>query len=287
MDLPDAEYPDGQTAEAAVAALTEMAGRSEPFLLAVGFRSPHLPFAAPKRYSDLYDEETIPLAPNRYRPEGSPPIAFDRYNLRQYLWEHADPDRLFSDDYARTLRHAYFACVSFVDAQVGTVLRELDRLDLRKNTIVVFTADHGLHLGEQNHWGKTTLHEASLHVPLIISWGARTHGGRSTDALVESVDVMPTLIDLAGFEVPSHLEGTSLKPVMERPDRPWKHAAFSNQPRGWLGEQRGYSIRTERYRYMEWKDTATGAVVAGNCMTLIATREKRSIVPHKVTRRTW
>jgi iduronate 2-sulfatase len=151
FDGPDTLFKDGRIAQAVLKALEKASAREEPFFFAVGFLKPHLPFSAPKKYWDLYEREQIPMVPNKFRPEGSPSIAFSRYNLKQYKWEHADPNRLFTDDYARLLRHAYFACTSFVDAQIGMIMEKVEALGLSDNTYYVYCSDHGFHMGEQNH----------------------------------------------------------------------------------------------------------------------------------------
>ncbi len=150
---------------------------------------------------------------------------------------------------ARQLIRAYHASASYTDAQIGKVLRELRRLGLEGNTIVVLWGDHGWHLGDQSLGCKHTNFEVADRAPLIISAPGQKHAGASTDALSEFVDIYPTLCELAGLPMPDGLEGTSLKPVMDNPERPWKAAAFSQYPRG---KAMGYSMRTPRYRYTEW-----------------------------------
>ena len=255
-------YPDAQTAKAVINELRKQKQTDQPFFLSVGFLKPHLPLAAPKKYWDFYKRDEIPLADNKYRPENCPAIAIDRYNLKQYQWEHSDSDRLFSDDYARLIRHAYFACVSFMDAQVGKVLNELDKLNLRNDTVVLFLSDHGFHLGEQNHWGKTTLFESSLRVPLIVSVPGLENRGQRCKSFVEYVDIYPTLLELADLKVPDYLEGISFEPLLEKPDRKWKKATFSVQSRSMVTEEYGYSMRTTRYRYTEWRNDASGIMIA-------------------------
>ncbi len=261
-DLPDSLYQDARTGAAVVEALREAARQENPFFFEVGFLKPHIPFTAPERFWALYDPDRLPLAENPFRPSGAPGLAYDRYNLRQYTWQHADPERLFTSGYARTLRQGYFASISLVDDQIGRILDELDRLGLRRNTIVVFTSDHGFHLGEVNHWGKATLFEESLRSPLIVS-APGVAGGKASEALVEYVDIVPTLLDLAGLAVPDYLEGVSMAPLLRNPDQPWKQAVFSRQPRGVLGaEIRGRSMRTRRYRYTEWRTEPADSLLA-------------------------
>lgn len=264
----DTLFQDGRIAQAALRAIEAATLQGKPFFFIVGFLKPHLPFSAPKEYWDLYDRSTIPLVPNKLRPMGAPAIAIDRYNLRQYKWQHANPDSLFTDDYARLLRHAYFACTSFIDTQIGKIMDQVDSLGLSDHTYFVYISDHGFHLGEQNHWGKTTLYESSLNSPLIISKKGMENSGMECRALVEYVDIMPTLLKLAGIEIPQHAEGISLLPLLENPDRKFKKAVYSNQERDALGRKKGFSMRDERYRYTEWRNTTTGEILANELYDL-------------------
>ena len=161
---------------------------------------------------------------------------------------------IFSDKRARELKHAYAACVSYIDAQVGKLLDELNELGLRENTIILFISDHGWHLGDQGKWGKSTNFENSTLAPFIIS-APGYNAGLKTNALVEYVDIFPSLCDLAGVNKPAYLEGNSVVPLMDDPDRKWKKAAFSQYPRGYpKAEFEGFTIRTDRYRYVEWRE---------------------------------
>jgi iduronate 2-sulfatase len=164
-----------------------------------------------------------------------------------------------TEDQARQLKHGYYACVSFTDANVGKLLDELDRLGLADNTIVVLWGDHGWKLGEHNSWCKHTNFENDANAPLIIRAPGQKSPGGKTRALVEFVDIYPTLCDLAGLERPAHLEGTSAAPLLDDPQQPWKPAAFSQYPRGSV---MGYSMRTDRYRFTAWKNRKTGQVEA-------------------------
>ena len=246
-DVPDSAYEDGLAADRAVEELNRLNGR--PFFLAVGFHKPHLPFNAPKKYWDLYREEDIRPADNPFAPKNAPKEALtDWGELRGY---HGIPTKgPLPDDLARRLIHGYRACVSYADAQIGRVLDELDRLDLRKNTIVVLWGDHGWKLGEHGMWCKHTNFELDTHSTLLVSAPGMKAAGRRTRALTEFVDIYPTLCDLAGLEKPGHLEGTSLAPLLDDPERPWKEAAYSQYPRGTV---MGYSVRTDRHRYTEWR----------------------------------
>ena len=250
-DVPDNTFQDGKVAELAVSTLRDFSKKSEPFFLAVGFIKPHLPFVSPKKYWDLYDPAKIALAPNPFRPKDAPEYAIlPGSEMRAY---HGIPQGRVPDDLARQLKHGYYASISYTDAQVGKLLDELDRLDLRKNTIVILWGDHGWKLGEHDAWCKHTNTENDTNTALILSAPGMKHAGTHTKSIVEFVDVYPTLADLAGLPLPSHLEGLSFKPVLENPSRPWKQAAFSQYPRPNNGNPlMGYSMRTERYRFTVW-----------------------------------
>jgi arylsulfatase A-like enzyme len=255
--VPDEAYPDGVIAEHAIAELNRLKDKS--FFMAVGFAKPHLPFNAPKKYWDLYDPATIKLADNPFAPRGAPSqAATDFGELRGYAGlPKTGP---IPDDLARQLIHGYFACISYTDAMIGRVLDELDRLGLTDNTIVVLWGDHGWKLGEHGMWAKHTNFELDTRVPLIISAPRMAARGQRTPALGELVDLYPTLAELAGLPLPPHLEGSSLAPLLNDPARPWKQAAFSQYPRG--NNVMGHTIRTDRYRYTEWRAIAGDEVLA-------------------------
>ncbi len=247
-DVPDDDYADGRIAAKAVEDMERL--KDQPFFLAVGFLKPHLAFAAPKRYWDLYERSAIDLADNPFRPEDAPGLAFHNWaELRAY---HGIPkEGPLPDDMARELIHGYYACVSFIDAQVGRLMAGLDLLGLRENTVVILWGDHGWNLGEHGLWCKHCNFETSVHSPLIVSVPGAADSGRRTRALTEFVDVYPSLCELCGIPLPEHLEGTSFVPLLSDPDRPWKAAAFSEYPRGPI---MGHTLRTDRYRYTEWRD---------------------------------
>lgn len=255
--IPDNQYPDGANAEHAIEELRRLKAAGRPFFMAMGFYKPHLPFNAPKKYWDLYRREDIKLADNPFLPADCPSYAPSNWGeLRNYVG--IPKDGPLSDDLARTLIHAYFACVSYTDAQIGRLLDELDRLDLRKNTIVILWGDHGWKLGEHSMWCKHTNFELDTHVPMIVSAPKQKRNIR-TRALTEFVDIYPGLCELAGLAVPAHCEGTSFVPLIDDPGRPWKSAAFSQYPRG---KVMGYTMRTDRWRYTEWQERSTGEVMA-------------------------
>jgi arylsulfatase A-like enzyme len=248
-DVPDNFYKDGMVADLAVKTLGGLAKKSEPFFLAVGFAKPHLPFVSPKKYWDLYDPAQIKLAPNPYHPKDSPDYALtNSQELRNYWGIPAEGP--MPDSLARQLKHGYYASVSYTDAQIGKVLNELDRLGLTKNTIIVLWGDHGWKLGEHGEWAKHTNFENDTNAPLILSVPGMKNAGAHSNALVEFVDIYPTLSELAGLPLPGHLEGTSFKPLLDAPNRPWKPAAFSQYPRA--NKVMGYSMRTDRYRLTVW-----------------------------------
>ncbi len=252
-DVPDNYYQDGKVADLAVETLRTISKKSEPFFLAVGFVKPHLPFVSPRKYWDLYDPAKIQLAPNKYRPKNAPDYAIQAGGeMRAY---HGIPTESIPDDLARQLKHGYYAAISYMDAQVGKVLDELDRLGLRQNTIIILWGDHGWKLGEHDAWCKHTNCENDTNVPLLLAVPGMKSAGVRSDALVEFVDIYPTLAELAGLPLPRHLEGTSFKPVLDNPRRDWKPAVFSQYPRGVGGKQlMGYSMRTARYRFTVWCD---------------------------------
>ncbi len=246
-DCADNDLADGRTADKAIECLSEI--KDKPFFLAVGFHKPHLPFIAPKKYYDLYDPKALKLAPNPFPPTDMPEVAFYPSSEMRGYTDVPDVGDI-DDKKARELIHAYYACVSYTDAQIGKVIGELERLGLRDKTIIVLWGDHGWQLGEHDIWCKHTNFEEATHAPLIISAPNQKHKGDKAEGLAEFVDIYPTLCDLVGLPIPKDLEGTSLTPLMSFPNRPWKRAAFSQYPRpkGVMG----YSMRTDRYRYTEW-----------------------------------
>src|SRR5262249_30356578 len=223
-DAPDDAYPDGKVAASAVAALRELKARGQPFFLAGGLCQPHPPVRAPQKYWDLYDRAKIPELGPETPPLNAPEIALhDWPELRGYSGV-AKQGPLPREE-AMELRHGYYAGVSYTDAQVGKVIEELDRLKLSENTVVVFFSDHGFHLGDLGLWCKDTVYEATTRVPLLLSaprsMSKRAAGGR-TDALVELIDLYPTLAELCGLPSPDKLDGRSLVPLLRDPKRSWK-----------------------------------------------------------------
>jgi iduronate 2-sulfatase len=237
-DVPDYTYPDGYNTEVAIATLKEMVTADDkPFFLALGFHKPHLHWIAPKRYWDLYDPAEIPLATQVNGPENGAAMGLHAsFELRtRYGIPKTGP---IDPKLATTLKHAYLACVSYVDAQLGRMIAALEEAGLRDNTIIVVWGDHGWHLGDMGIWGKATNYEIATRVPMMISTPdmPETSRGKTTEALVELIDIYPTLCDLAGIDQPSHLEGHSFVPLLTDPNRKWKTAAFSQYPNPALRE---------------------------------------------------
>ena len=238
-DVPDHVYPDGLSTELALATLNDhLATKPDvPLFLALGFRKPHLDFSAPAKYWDMYDPADIELAQNASAPEGGAAMGVHAsFELRTRYGIPKTGD--IPPELARTLLHAYFACASYIDAQVGKMLAGLEEAGIRDNTIIVFWGDHGWHLGDMGIWGKATNYEIAARVPLI-AWTPDMPAkvrGKKTDALVELVDLYPTFCELADIELPDHLEGSSFAPLLDDLERKWKRAAFSQYPNPALRE---------------------------------------------------
>lgn len=250
-DAPDHVYPDGLVAEEAVRYLQEFEENEEPFFLAVGFLKPHLPFNAPKKYWNLYDFDKIELPDNMKKPEGAPDVCMHNFGeLRNYTdVPQNDP---MEEDFMRKLIHGYYACVSYTDAQIGKILDALEKQGLAENTIVILWGDHGWHLGEHNLWCKHCNFEKVLHTPLILNVPGKTNKTTS-NALVEYVDIYPSLCELAGLETPCHVQGKSFVPLIKQPESTWKEAVFCR----WI---KGETIVTQSYTYTEWYDDKTGEI---------------------------
>ncbi|MCA1807954.1 MAG: sulfatase [Lentisphaerae bacterium] len=257
-DVPDDAYHDGKDALAAIAELRELSKLDRPFFLGLGFHKPHLPFNAPKRYWEMYDREALPLAVNPFEPNGVTEFSLTNFGeMRGYFGIPKEGD--IPEDLARDLIHGYCACVSYMDAQLGKVLDELKQLGLWDNTVIMFWGDHGWKLGEHNSWSKHTNFEVDTRAPLLARTPAMKAEGRTTNELVEFVDMYPTLCELCGLNIPDHCEGDSFAPLLDRPNLSWKKAAFSQYPRKGI---MGYAMRTDQYRYIEWRETDSQAVRA-------------------------
>ncbi len=254
-DVPDEAYLDGALASEAVKKLELFSKEGKPFVLMVGFKKPHLPFVAPERYWQLYDHKKIPLARFQRHAKGSPQIAYHNSpELRSYsdIPEAFNEMDVLDTEKQRELIHGYYACVSYIDAQIGKLLDQLEKTGLDKNTIVVLWGDHGWHLGDHGLWTKHTNFEQATRLPLIIASPGNEPG--RTEVPVESVDIFPTVCELAGLDVPEDVQGESLVPLMEGETRD-KDFAISQWPTRKGKGGMGYSIRTVRYRLTEWYDT--------------------------------
>jgi len=256
------QLPDGATANEAVKRIAALKSKGEPFFLAVGFLKPHLPFVAPKKYWDLYDPDTIPLPAIDHLPTGSPGFA-GHNNGELHSYPGVPTENPIPADYARTLRHGYYACISYTDAQIGKVLDALEAAGLADNTIIVLWGDHGWQLGDHGLWHKHTNFEIATRAPLLISVPQAATAGRTCEAPVEFVDVYPTLVDLCGLPAVPTLPGMSLKPYLENPSAPMQKVAISQYPRSTPeGQLMGYSIRNERYRATFWRERNGAGIVA-------------------------
>ncbi|HUG17872.1 MAG TPA: sulfatase [Planctomycetaceae bacterium] len=242
-DVPDDAYADGVLVNRALEDLKRLKSDDRPFFLAVGFFKPHLPFIAPQKYWDLYDHDQIQLPDNYSPPQDAPQESIHNSGeLRAYAGIPASGP--VSEETARNLIHGYYACVSYTDAQIGKLLDELDRLELTDNTIVVLWGDHGWNLGEHTLWCKHSCYETSMQIPLIVrSPGVKA--GERRSQLIESIDLYPTLCELAGLPLPEHLAGRSFVELMQNPDADWKTAAVGRF-------QNGDTIRTDRFRFTEY-----------------------------------
>jgi len=245
-DVDDNAYGDGVTADKSIEDMRRLAAQDEPFYLAVGFVKPHLPFVAPKRYWDLYDEGDIQLPENyRYTPEDAPEASIHTFGeLRAYIG--VPPKGPVPDEMALGMIHGYYACVSYIDAQIGRLLDELEDLGIEDETIVVLWGDHGWNLGEHTMWCKHCVYENSMHAPLLIKAPGLPAGNR-VESLVEFIDVYPTLCELTGLPEIDQLEGTSLVPLLNDPEAEWKSQAVGRFVNG-------DTIRTDQYRYSEFHD---------------------------------
>ena len=260
----DDDYADGRVAAETIrrlkAASTRLTEDSTPFFIVAGFARPHLPFSAPQKYWDLHDPDVLPQPEFEQLPKDAPPVAGKRGGeITNYKPVPEQGD--MSDGLKRQLIHGYYASTSFVDAQIGRVLDELERLELSDNTIVVLWGDHGFHLGDLGIWTKHTNYEQATRIPIIIAAPTVTTPGSVTDQLAESVDIYPTLAELAGLPAPAgpqSIDGRSLVPVLRDPSARVRDHAYHAYPKRKLGR----AIRTERFRMVEWRGIGRDAVDA-------------------------
>jgi iduronate 2-sulfatase len=237
---PDEAHTDGKVAAETIALLEK--NKDRPFFIGAGFYRPHCPFIAPRKYFDLYPLDEIPT------PASAPGVA-----TPPAAWFTNPPHWGVGEQGQREAIRAYYASITFLDANVGRVLDALDRLKLTDNTIVIFMSDHGYHLGERGQWMKQTLFERSARTPLIMAGPGVSAKGRASTRVIEFLDLYPTLADLARVSPPPGLHGRALTPLLRNPQAAWDHAALTQVRRGGVEDAfMGYSVRTEKWRYTEW-----------------------------------
>jgi iduronate 2-sulfatase len=240
-------YPTGIMTDKIIQQMRDAKDSDQPHFFTAGFSKPHLPFVAPKKYWDLYDAEDLSLPSNyTFFPKDAPSSANSEWGELRNMYDDIPSDGPVSDAMALKLIHGYLACVSYTDDMIGKLLDELESLEMLDDTIVILWGDHGFQLGDHTLWCKHTLFETSMHAPLIISapgYGA----GQRVISLVEMVDIYPTLCELAGLELPTHLQGKSLVPTMEDPNTTHKKAIYGRY-------HAGETVRTERFQYSEWSN---------------------------------
>lgn len=243
-DVPDSAYRDGKLALKAIRDLNKLKEGNKPFFLALGFYKPHLPFTAPKKYWDAYRREDIALPENYRQPETTPRKAYHNFGeLRNYETIPKEGD--LPEAQAKELIHGYYACVSYTDAQIGLVLDELERLGLAENTIVVLWGDHGWNLGDHKLWCKHANFNSSLRVPMLVKVPGKTNG-QHTHFITETIDLYPSLCELAGIEKPAHLEGDSFVSLIETGKREKDHAVVKFHD--------GVTLISGSFQYTEWTD---------------------------------
>ncbi|MBB5351325.1 iduronate 2-sulfatase [Haloferula luteola] len=250
-DVPDEAYADGRVAAETIKRLEAAAQSDEPFLIAVGFARPHLPFTVPKKYWDLYDPKKLPMPKTSEFPQDSPPVAH-KHGGEIANYKPVPNNGLTDPDLTRQLIHGYYAATSYTDAQAGKVLDALDRLKLSDNTIVILWGDHGFHLGDHGTWTKHTNYEQANRIPIIIRAPGVTQPGTSTEQLAQTVDIYPTAAALAGLpapEGPQPIDGHNLVPVLKDPKARISDHVYHAFPHAVMGR----AIRTDRYRMVEWK----------------------------------
>ena len=244
-DVPDNEYFDGMTAERAISELKQLKSSGKPFYMGLGFLKPHLPFTAPQKYWDLYEEDKVNLPYNYFKPEDAPNAAMHSFGeLRSYYGiPESGP---VSDEMAKKLIHGYYACVSYTDAQIGKVLTALDEMGLAENTVVVLWGDHGWQLGEHALWCKHSNFKTSLKVPLMVRAPGKKAGQRAS-GMVELMDLFPTLCELTGTKTPKKLHGQSFVPLLDNPNGKGKDQIFCQ----W---KHGATILTDQFAYTEYSN---------------------------------
>lgn len=272
-DVEDEAYQDGRAAASAIELLRE--NKDEEFVMFVGLTKPHLPFCAPKKYWDMYDRESFEV-PYKNAPTGS-----NRYSLTPWAELRAytgmPKEGFVSDEDSRALIHGYHACVSYTDAQVGRVMEELERLELRENTVVILLGDHGWKIGEYGAWCKHSNFEIDVNIPFIISRETgykKRKSGVESDALIEAIDLFPTMADLCGLEVEG-LDGDSVVALTDKPNKRWSDASYSLYPRG--KKIMGFTCTDGEFRYTEWWDNERSEVLCREFYTCVQDYSKQAV----------
>lgn len=253
-DGKDEEQTDGIVATETIKLLNQYAKDNKPFFLGVGFYKPHTPFVAPKKYFDMYPKDKIKIPEVSREYLSTLPVP-----TQEVLTRFKEQNNL-SKEHALSAIQAYYACISFLDAQVGRILDALEKNGLKENTIVVFTSDHGYHMGEHGYYQKKTLFENAAQVPLIISYPGQSSKGKETNSFVELIDFYPTFSELAGITFPSFVAGKSMLPILRNPTLKIRESALTEI-------ENGYTLRTENYRYTRW-------LADGNNMVELYDRKK-------------
>ena len=249
-DVSDEAYADGRIARHAIERLRALGkGKNQPFFLAIGFIRPHLPFSVPKKYWDLYDKNQLPLPEYEISPLDAPSFAVKRGGEINNF-KPIDPSSEMTDEeeLKRNLIHGYYASISYMDRQLGRVMREIKNLGLDENTIIVLWGDHGWHLGEKQHWRKQALWEDTTHVPFIVSYPKKIAKNSICESPVSFIDIYPTLVDLAGIPKKEGLDGKSLKELQVNPSIEWNRPVLSTYGKG------NHAVRSGKWRYIQYKD---------------------------------
>lgn len=273
----DGAYVDGEITADAVETIQRLATRDQPFFLAVGFMKPHSPYNAPKKYWDLYDKTQLKALCPETPPDG----------VSDLNWFYPQEIRTFEDvpeqgpipqETRIRMRHGYYAATSYLDANVGQLMDALEAAGVADETIVLLWSDHGYHLGENGHWTKVTVRELDAQVPLLVKVPGDMDG--TSDAIVEYIDIFPTLSELCGLPTPQGLDGISFGQVMQNPELPLRSAALTQACRPWIGKdpirEMGYSIRTDGYRFTQWVNFKTGKILAEELYDLTTDPYQRS-----------
>ncbi len=253
-NVADESLPDGRLANLATTELELIAKRGEPFFMAVGFYKPHLPFCAPLKYWELYDDEDIELSPIRTIPEGVDKTFI--YSSLEFFNQYSHPERggvgiVLSDDYSRDVIHGYYAAISYTDTQVGKVMAKLEELGLDDNTIVVVWGDHGWHLGDHTVWGKHTSFSRAFNSTFMVRTPDMKSPGVKSDNLVAAIDIYPTICELAGITPPDNIDGESIVPILDNPKAKVRDEVVSY----WHNQ---ISVKTDRYRMSIYNNDKNG-----------------------------